>query len=77
MLIWTDNTEDLKLRDVEKRVLETRREMGAQLEETIVREEATTIEAGADAVSGTRPSYRRGVIGRSAKTPADRRRPAP
>jgi len=45
-LDWYDNTEDLKFRDVEKRVLETRREMGARLAETIVTEEATTIEAG-------------------------------
>jgi ribonuclease HII len=45
-LDWYDNTEDLKFREVEKQVLETRKGMGTRLAETIVAEEATTMETG-------------------------------
>lgn len=45
-LDWYDDTEDLKFRDVEKQVLETRKEVGARLAETIAAEEATVMAAG-------------------------------
>ena len=45
-LDWYDNAEDLKFRDVEKQVLETRKEVGARLAETIVAEEATVMATG-------------------------------
>ena len=43
-LDWYDDTEDLKFWDVEKQVLETRKEVGARLAGTIVAEEATVME---------------------------------
>ena len=45
-LDWYEDTEDLKFRDVEKQVLETRKEMGARLAGTIVAEEGTGIATG-------------------------------
>ena len=42
-LDWYENVEDLKFRDIEQQVLETRKEVGVQLAETIVAEESGRI----------------------------------
>ena len=40
-LDWYDSIEDIKFRDIENQVLETRQEIGAQLAQTLVEEEAS------------------------------------